>query len=89
VPSFEFGNTTSLGAAAWPSELFHHREVDFSSVIDDTISVEQPQNDRDHDNEVEDGFDHPLHGDEGVDQPKDHTNDYQSKHYGKKRHDRG
>jgi hypothetical protein len=60
--------------------------MDFSGVVEDAESVEQPPDERDRDNNVEDGFDRPLHRDERVGQPEDHANDDQSKGYANERH---
>jgi hypothetical protein len=63
--------------------------MDISGAVYDAESMKQPQDDCDHNDEVKDGLDCPLHGDEGVDQPKENADDDQGEHYGEERHDRG
>ena len=50
-------------------------------VIQDTETVEQPQDDHNHDDDVKDFFDRRLHRDVSIDQPKDDANDDQRQNY--------
>ena len=64
-----------------PGGLLHHRQMDVAGIVDDAEAVEQPQDDHDHDNDVENLFDRRLHRDVGVDQPEYDADDHQSEHY--------
>ena len=44
--------------------------------------IEQPNDDHGDNDEVEDAFDRPLHGDVGVDEPEHHADDDQSEDNG-------
>ena len=72
--------------AAWRRVLFHHGQADFSRVTQDAEAVQEPDDDRDHDNEVENGFNRRSHGDVGVDEPQQHANDDQGEDDSDKRH---
>lgn len=60
--------------------------MDVAGIVKDTKTVEQPQDDHDHDNDVEDLFDRRLHRNVGVDQPKNYTDDDQGDDYVDKWH---
>ena len=60
--------------------------MNIPGMADDAETVEQPQDDRDHDDEIENGFDRALHWDVGVDQPEDNTDNDQGEDYGYERH---
>ena len=61
--------------------------MDIAGVVDDAEAVEQPQDDCDHDDGVDNGFDRVLHRDE-VDQPENDADDDQSDDYISNRHAR-
>ena len=53
--------------------------VDICKVIEQAKYLEQPNDKRNNNHDVEDLFDFAIHWDEWIDQPKNHTNDDDNK----------
>ena len=68
----------SRGGREFLTVLLHHRQPDFSRVTQHAEAVQQPENDRDHDDGVKDRFDRSGHRNVGVDEPEQHADDDQS-----------
>jgi len=68
-----------------PFLLLHHGYMNIAGAGDDAKDVEQPQDDHNHHEGVDDGFDRILHRDQ-VDQPKYHADDDEGNDYIYERH---
>lgn len=71
----------TLGVKSQRAQLFHFGKMNISGLVEDTEAVQQPEDYHDHDDDVEDLFDRPLHRNVGVDQPEDYANDNQGNDY--------
>jgi hypothetical protein len=52
--------------------------VDIGQRVDQAEDLQQPKNDRDHDDGIQDPFDLSIHRDVGVDQPQHNADDNQN-----------